>query len=167
MKRFHQAQIRLVKIKSTNFMCIEIKPTIEFIKGIGEGGGGENVLFNNALNTFYLRLYGIRHMVKNHSDRERGNALPPHRLLFPISLCYSSRWALAGMRNNPMGPPLRIDTMTHRTMSKCSYHRATSCSLTEFVSKKTLFSMLYITKGTFSSFFLVFLTCYMHNYKHF
>ena len=23
-----------------------------------------NVLFNDALNTFYLRLYGIRHMVK-------------------------------------------------------------------------------------------------------
>ena len=23
--------------------------------------------------TFYLRLYGIRHMVKDHSDSERGN----------------------------------------------------------------------------------------------
>ena len=44
-----------------------------------------NVLFNDTLNTFYLRLYGIRHMVKNHSDRERGNLLPPHRQLFPIS----------------------------------------------------------------------------------
>ena len=44
-----------------------------------------NVLFNDALNTFYLRLYDVRHMVKNHSDRERGNPLPPHRLLFPIS----------------------------------------------------------------------------------
>ena len=31
-----------------------------------------NVLFNNTLNTFYLRLYGIRHMVKDHSDSERG-----------------------------------------------------------------------------------------------
>ena len=39
-----------------------------------------NVLFNNALNTFYLRLYGIRHMVKDHSDSERGNPLPPHGL---------------------------------------------------------------------------------------
>ena len=28
-----------------------------------------NVLFNDALNTFYLRLYGIRYMVKDHSDR--------------------------------------------------------------------------------------------------
>ena len=44
-----------------------------------------NVLFNDALNTFYLRLYGVRHMVKNHSDSEKGNPLPPHRLLFPIN----------------------------------------------------------------------------------
>ena len=36
-----------------------------------------NVLFNDALNTFYLRLFGIRHMVKDHSDSERGNPLPP------------------------------------------------------------------------------------------
>ena len=44
-----------------------------------------NVLFNDALNTFYLRLYGVRHMVKDHSDREKGNLLPPHGLLFPIN----------------------------------------------------------------------------------
>ena len=42
-----------------------------------------NVLFNDALNKFYLRLYGVRHMVKNHSDSEKGN--PPDRLFFPIS----------------------------------------------------------------------------------
>ena len=30
-----------------------------------------NGLFNDALNTFYLRLYGVRHMVKDHSDSER------------------------------------------------------------------------------------------------
>ena len=35
-----------------------------------------NVLFNDALNTFYLRLYGVRHVVKDHSDSERGNPLP-------------------------------------------------------------------------------------------
>ena len=44
-----------------------------------------NVSFNDALNTFYLRLYGVRHMVKDHSDCERGNPLPPHGLLFPIN----------------------------------------------------------------------------------
>ena len=30
-----------------------------------------NVLFNDALNTFYLRLYGVRYMVKDHSDSKR------------------------------------------------------------------------------------------------
>ena len=42
-----------------------------------------NVLFNDTLDTFYLRLYGAGHMVKDHSDSERGNPLPPHGLLFP------------------------------------------------------------------------------------
>ena len=82
-----------------------------------------NVLFNDTLNTFYLRLYGIRHMVKDHSDSKRGNPLLPHMLLFPISskgsfiwsshrqdntyhgLCYTSRGSLAGTRNSSMGPP--------------------------------------------------------------
>ena len=45
----------------------------------------EMFYFNDALNTFYLWLYGVRHMVKDHSDSERGNPLPPHGLLFPIS----------------------------------------------------------------------------------
>ena len=67
-------------------------------------------LFNDALNTLYLRLYGVEHMVKDHSDSERGNLLPPHRLLFPISSkgsficiipqtgCYTSRRTLANYR---------------------------------------------------------------------
>ena len=88
-----------------------------------EGRKEGNVLFNDALNTFYLQLYGVEHMVKDHSDSERGNPLPSHRLLFPISskgyficpshrqdstyhgLCYASRGALAGTRNSSMGPP--------------------------------------------------------------
>ena len=45
-------------------------------------------------------------MVKDHSDSEKGNPLPPHKLLFPINskffymhgLCYTSRGALAGTR---------------------------------------------------------------------
>ena len=44
-----------------------------------------NALFNDALNTFYLRLYGVGHMVKDHSDRVRGIPHPPHGLLFMIS----------------------------------------------------------------------------------
>ena len=34
---------------------------------------------------FNLRLYGVRHMVKDHSDSEKGNPLPPHRLLLSIN----------------------------------------------------------------------------------
>ena len=49
-------------------------------KGRKEG----NVIFSDALNTFYLRLYGVGHMVKDHSDSERGNPLPAHGPLFPI-----------------------------------------------------------------------------------
>ena len=48
-------------------------------------GCERDVLFNDALNTFYLLLYGVSYMVKDHSDSERGNPLPPHRLLFLIS----------------------------------------------------------------------------------
>ena len=44
-----------------------------------------NVLFNDTLNTFYLQLYGVRRMVKDHSDSEKGNPLSPHRLLLSIN----------------------------------------------------------------------------------
>ena len=47
--------------------------------------GERNVLFNDALNTFYIWLYGVRHMVKDNSDSEKGNLLPPHRLLLSIN----------------------------------------------------------------------------------
>ena len=45
----------------------------------------ENVLFKDTVNTFYLWLYGVGHMVKYHSDSERGNLPPLHGLLFSIS----------------------------------------------------------------------------------
>ena len=96
-----------------------IKMSLLELEGRKEG----TVLFNDAQNTFYFRLYGVRHnMVKDHSDSERGNPLPPHRLLFPISskgsfictiphrqdstyhgICYTSRGALAGTRNKLNG----------------------------------------------------------------
>ena len=44
-----------------------------------------NVLFNDTLNTFYLRLYGVGYMVKDQSDSESGNPVPPHGLLFSIN----------------------------------------------------------------------------------
>ena len=44
-----------------------------------------NVLFIEPTLHFYLRLYGVIHIVEDHSDSERVNPLPPHGLLFPIS----------------------------------------------------------------------------------
>ena len=44
-----------------------------------------NSFCNDALNIFYLTLYGIRHMVKDHSDSEERNLKLPHGLLFLIS----------------------------------------------------------------------------------
>ena len=42
-----------------------------------------NVLFNDVLDTIYLRLYGVGHMIKNQLDSERENPLPSyHELLF-------------------------------------------------------------------------------------
>ena len=72
-----------------------------------------NVLFNDALNTFYLRLYGVTHIVKDHSDSEREETrcsfqLSVRVLVYTSShrqdntyhgLCYTSRGALAGTRN--------------------------------------------------------------------
>ena len=112
-----------------------------------------SALFNDALNTFYLRLYGIRHVVKDHLNSERRNPPTQHGLLFLLyasshrqdntyhSLCYTSHGALAGMRNSSMGPPWRINPMTHHTMSEHSYHRATSCS-----SDVTIFNMCGLHK---------------------
>ena len=49
-------------------------------------GRERDVLFNDALNTFYLEVCGVRHIVKDHSDSEIGNPLPPIQgLLFLIS----------------------------------------------------------------------------------
>ena len=66
-----------------------VQATCIFILGSqsppGTNRGVANVLFNDALNTFYLRLYGVRHMVKDHSDSEKGNPLLPHRLLLSIN----------------------------------------------------------------------------------
>ena len=76
-----------------------------------------DVLFNDTLNTFYLRLSGIGHMVKDHLDSERRH-LCHHYMCYSFrlaakalfrhhprqdstyhSLYYTSHGALAGMRN--------------------------------------------------------------------
>ena len=87
------------------------------------------ILFNNALNTFYLRLYDIRHMVKDHTDSERKPAATTtwatlsdymqrffymHHLRQDNtyhSLCYTSLGTLAGVRNSSVCTKLRFRYM--------------------------------------------------------
>ena len=52
--------------------------------GLWNGRKEGNVLFNDALNTFYLWLYGVRHMVKDHSDSEKETRCR-HIGYFPIN----------------------------------------------------------------------------------
>ena len=88
-----------------------------------------NVLINNALSTFYLWLYGILHMVKDHLAKEETCCLhigysfcfaarillyaPSHRQDSTYhSFCYTSLGALAGTRNSSMGPLMNLRTMS-------------------------------------------------------
>ena len=52
-----------------------------------EKGREINVLFKDALNTFYLRLYGVRHMVKDYSGSDKGRE---RNVLFndALNTCY-------------------------------------------------------------------------------
>ena len=50
-------------------MCVCVNMYVCMYVCIGIG----NVLFNDALDTFYLRLYGVRHMVMDDSDSEKRN----------------------------------------------------------------------------------------------
>ena len=72
--------MRNILLQKRNWTLVKLM-LLDYFCRIKEG----NVLFNDALNTFYLQLYGVRHMVKDHSDSEKGNPLPPHRLLFTIN----------------------------------------------------------------------------------
>ena len=89
--------------------------------------------------TFYLRLYGVRHMVKNHSDSEKGNPLLPHRLLFPIS---SKGYFICTT-------PWRIDLTTHLTMSEHSYHWPISRSNIKCLSNLEISGQFFILSNTF------------------
>ena len=75
-----------------------------------------NVLFNDALNTFYLRLYVVRCKVENHLDSERttwttrGNkgsfkCTIPRQGSTYHGFWYTCCGSLAGNRNNSMGSP--------------------------------------------------------------
>ena len=74
------------------------------------GYGREEFSFNDTLNTFYLRLYGVRHNGKVPLSK-RDNPLPPHELVFSISNKDSfyihhpkDKIAVVGTRNSSVGP---------------------------------------------------------------
>ena len=58
-----------------------------FICIIPQTGEREREMFYLTMDSthFNLRLYGVRQMVKDHSDSEKGNPLPPHRPLLSIN----------------------------------------------------------------------------------
>ena len=51
-----KAMVQIVHVAAAGFLSHYLSSSLPY------------VLFNDALNTFYLRLYGVRHMVKDHSD---------------------------------------------------------------------------------------------------
>ena len=85
------------------------------------------------------------YMVKDHSDSERGNPVPPHGLLFstictiPQPLLHQLRSTGWNEKQLNRSTPWRIDPTTHRTMmSERSYHGATSRSLKWMKAKHVL-----------------------------
>ena len=94
-----------------NTFCMWLYWYMSYEKKRKEG----NILFNHALNTFYLRLYGVGHMVNDHSEIVREEThfchigysfrLTTRILLYAPSnrqvstyhgLCYTSSGTLAG-----------------------------------------------------------------------
>ena len=72
-------------------------------------------------------------MVKDHSDSERGNPLPPHGLLFPISskgsfICTIDRTSHKTAFVTPVMEDWMEREMTQWVHHEGSIHRATSCS---------------------------------------
>ena len=100
-----------------------------FYCGISLAKKEGNVLFNDALNTEYIRLISVGYLVKDHSDNARGNSL-----LFTVNkdilyapsyrhdntyhgFCQTSCGALAGTRNSSMSSSGVIAPTTHGTTS--------------------------------------------------
>ena len=47
--------------------------------------GRKEMFYLTMHSTHFIYGYMASDMVKDHSDSEKGNLLPPHRLLFPIN----------------------------------------------------------------------------------
>ena len=108
-----------------------------FYVALRQGRTEGNVLFNDALNIFYLWLYGIG----DHSHSKRGNPLL-HGLLFPINskgsfICTIPQKGLHIPRcllHQSWSTGWKIAQWVHPMMER-SYHGATSRSSTKAKSK--------------------------------
>ena len=98
---------------------------------------------------FILRLYGV---IKYHLASERGKPLPP---------LHTSCGALPRTRNCLMGPPCKIDPITHRTMtgrSATELHDKTTTKKTHKTNERvsnTFIPHHYITINNSVTFSLV------------
>ena len=106
-----------------------------YCEGRKEGRKEGNILFNDTLNTFYLRLYGVIQIAREktccrhigYSFRLTARVLlyaPSHRQDNTYhNLYYTSRGPLAGMRYSSMGPPREGSIREHheRTVLPRSY----------------------------------------------
>ena len=88
-----------------------------------------------TLITFYLFLYGVRHMVKDHLDSERGNSLLPHVLLFlirPLKTHFgyelvpsACSFVVRAFAHGAMGHRIDPSWWTHWAISRSSQYHTT------------------------------------------
>ena len=78
-----------VEQNQNNFNTFQCYSQYLLIIGRKEGRKEGNVLFNDEFNTFYLWLYGIRHMVKDQSAREEGRNLMFYLTMHSTHFIYS------------------------------------------------------------------------------
>ena len=97
-----------------------------------EEGEEGNVSFNDTLNTFYLRLYGVRHMVKDHSDSERGRKEGNDSFNDTLNTFYLRLYGVRHMvkdhSDSERGLTYHGLCYTSRAMNERSYYGATSRS---------------------------------------
>ena len=110
---------------------------------------GRTFLFNDAFNTFYLQLYGAGHMVKDHSDNQIGNPLPPlHKLFF--------RFRTGQVRSECLTCTFRASCWTSRTpvTGTCTGLRQFLCPGQAFrlVARGRLYALSHRQDSTYHGF---------------
>ena len=78
--------------------------------------------------THFIYGYGIRHMVKDHSDSEKENPLSPHRLLLLInskvnlvSIWNGQTWAFSSLSSSSARDPLASEISANLALALASH----------------------------------------------